>query len=313
LPFSTLSTAAQLRSLLAAEGVDAVSRTNLGSESLSGIIDRIHALRAELPPTARRIADFIADNAANVIHMSVTEVAERAGASEGSVIGLCQQLGARGFQQIKISLARDLVQPVQFIHEDLSEGDEPAVVISKIFGSGLQAMQDTMKALSVVELTRAVAAINAAARVEVFGIGSAAPIAEDAAYRLLRIGVDARAAVDSHVQAIAASLCSPKSAVLTISHSGSTIETLAATRLAKEAGATTIVITNFGKSPILEFADVVLNTMARETRFRTEAMTSRIAQLAIVDTLIASLALANYERSVATIERTFEVLAIKRV
>jgi DNA-binding MurR/RpiR family transcriptional regulator len=42
-------------------------------------------------------------------------------------------------------------------------------------------------------------------------------------------------------------------------------------------------------------------------------MTSRIAQLAIVDALIACLALADYERSVATIARTFEVLATKRI
>ena len=49
------------------------------------------------------------------------EVAERTGSSEGSVVGLCQLLGARGFQEVKIALARDLVQPVQFIHEDLTQ------------------------------------------------------------------------------------------------------------------------------------------------------------------------------------------------
>ena len=59
--------------------------------------------------------------------------------------------------------------------------------------------------------------------------------------------------------------------------------------------------------------DIVLNTLARETQFRTEAMTSRIAQLAIIDTLIACLALADYERSVSTIRKTFEVLSTKRV
>ncbi|MEQ1899530.1 MAG: MurR/RpiR family transcriptional regulator [Devosia sp.] len=280
---------------------------------LSGVLDRIRALRDDLPPTAGRIADFLAENAAEVVHMSVTEVAERTGSSEGSVVGLCQQLGARGFQQIKIALARDLVQPVQFIHEDLTPRDDLSTVVGKIFNSGLQAMQDTLKALSVPEVGRAVQAIRKAKRVEVFGIGSAATIAEDANYRLLRIGIDSRVSVDSHIQAITASLCTPKSAVLTISHSGSTIETLTATRLAKEAGATTIVVTNYGRSPILEHADIVLHTMARETQFRTEAMTSRIAQLAIVDALIACLALADYERSVASINKTFEVLAAKRV
>jgi len=99
---------------------------------------------------------------------------------------------------------------------------------------------------------------------------------------------------------------------ITVSHSGSTLETITATKLAKEAGARTICITNYGKSPIHAYADVVLHTMARETQFRTEAMTSRIAQLAIVDALVACLALASYKRSVDTIQHTFEVLSSKR-
>jgi DNA-binding MurR/RpiR family transcriptional regulator len=280
---------------------------------LSGVLDRIAAIRRELPPTAGRIADFIVANASDVVHMSVTEVAERAGSSEGSVIGLCQQLGARGFQQIKIALARDLVQPVQFIHEDLVPDDNLATVVEKIFRSDMQALLDTQKALDLGALGRAVAAIRKASRVELFGIGSAATIAEDANYRLLRIGINSRATVDSHIQAITASLCTPDVAVITISHSGSTIETLTATKLAKEAGATTIVVTNFGRSPLLAHADIVLNTLARETQFRTEAMTSRIAQLAIIDALIAALALADYDRAVSTIGRTFDVLSTKRV
>lgn len=282
-------------------------------ERLMNVLDRISAIRPDLAPTAGRIADFITQHAADVVHMSVTEVAERTSSSEGSVVGLCQQLGARGFQQIKMALARDLVQPVQFIHEDLHANDGLAEVVSKIFGGGLQALQDTRNALDLTQLGRAVTAIRAAKRVEVFGIGSAAPIAEDAMYRLLRIGINARVSVDSHVMAITGSLCDAQVAVLTISHSGSTIETLTATKLAKEAGATTIAVTNFGRSPLLTHTDIVLHTLARETQFRTEAMTSRIAQLAVIDTLIAALALADYDRAVATIDKTFDVLSVKRV
>lgn len=283
------------------------------ASSFGGVLDRLHAIRSTLPPTAGRIADFVIANATEVVHMSVTEVAERTESSEGSVVGLCQLLGARGFQQVKISLARDLVQPVQFIHEDLTKADNTATVIEKIFASDLQALQDTQKALDVKELERAVQAIRKAKRVEVFGIGSAAPIAEDTNYRLLRIGINSRASVDSHVQAITASLADKDVTVITISHSGSTVETLTATRLAREAGATTIAITNFGKSPLLAHTDIVLNTLARETQFRAEAMTSRIAQLAIVDTLITCLALADYDRAIETIGKTFDVLSTKRV
>jgi RpiR family transcriptional regulator, carbohydrate utilization regulator len=281
-------------------------------DPLNGALARLVALRGTLAQTGRRIADYIIANAADVVHMSVTELAERTQASEGSVIGLCQQLEARGFQHLKIALAQDLVQPVQFIHEDLLREDDEATVIEKIFRSGIQALQDTMRALDPAAMQAAADAILAAARVELYGIGSAAPIAEDAGYRMLRIGLNAKVVVDSHIQAISASLAGPDVAVLTVSHSGSTHETVTAQRLAREAGARTICITNYGRSPIQAYSDIVLYTMARETRFRTEAMTSRIAQLGIVDALIACLALRRYDTAVTTLRQTSDVLSIKR-
>ncbi len=283
-----------------------------GPQPLNGVLSRLASLRATLRPTAQRIANFILDHAAAVIHMSVTEVAESTRASEGSVIGLCKQLGATGFQQLKIVLAQELVQPVQFIHEDLEPDDDQATVMNKIFNSNIQALEDTLKVLDPHAMERAMTVIEAADRIELYGIGSAAPIVEDAYYRMLRIGLNCKVVIDSHIQAISAALTHPGIVTLTVSHSGSTHETVAATRLAREAGATTVCITNYGRSPLLAYADVVLYTMARETSFRTEAMTSRIAQLAIVDALVAGLALRRYATSVETIQRTFEVLAIKR-
>lgn len=277
-----------------------------------GILARLRATRDTLPPTAKKIADFILAQPDEVVHMSVTEVAEGAGASDGSVVGFCQQLGAKGFQDLKIALARDLVEPVQFIHEDLNPIDDAATVIQKIFHSDIQALQDTLKVLDPAAMAQAVTLILAAKRVEFYGIGSATPVAVDAHYRMLRIGISCSVYTDSHVQAVSASLTDPDVVTVTISHSGSTVETLAATRLAKEAGAKTIVITNFGKSPIQQYADVVLYTAARETAFRTEAMTSRIAELSIVDALNACVALASYEKSLETIGTTFDVLSTKR-
>ena len=119
--------------------------------------------------------------------------------------------------------------------------------------------------------------MRAAARIEVYGIGSSGPIAVDLAYRFLQLGLPAVALIDSHIQAVSAAMTGPQAAVITISHSGSTVETLLATRLAKEAGAQTIGITRFGKSPLQRYCDVVLHTVANETRYRPEAMSSRVA------------------------------------
>jgi len=279
---------------------------------LPATLSRIVNLLPSMGATSQRIGEFVIRNAADVVHMSVSEVAEKTDSSEGSVIGFCKMLGATGFQQLKISLAQEVVQPVQYIHEDLGADDGIDTVIGKIFQSNIQTLQETASVLEAGAMQKAVRLIKKASRIEVYGIGSSAVIAQDVQYRMLRIGLNATALTDSHIQAISASLAGPKVVTLTISHSGSTHETVLATRLAKESGASTICITNFGKSPIQAFSDVVLYTMARETRFRTEAMTSRLAQLAIIDTLIACLALADYDKSVSTLRSTFDVLSLKR-
>jgi DNA-binding MurR/RpiR family transcriptional regulator len=261
---------------------------------------------------AQRIADYVIGQPERIVSMSVTELSEATGASEGSVINFCRKLGLSGFQQLKLSLAQETVQPVQFIHEDLERGDDPDTVCRKIFHSGIQALRDSLSVLDPKSLAKAVEIFRQARRIEIYGVGSSAPIAEDAHYRMLRIGLDAKVVTDSHIQAISASQANPDVAVLTVSHSGATHETVTSTKLAKKAGAKTVVITNFARSPIQSHADVVLFTMARETLFRTEAMTSRIAQLCVVDALIAALALADYDRSTTSLKQTFETLSIKR-
>ncbi len=286
--------------------------TTSGHRPVENALARIRTSLPQMSKIAGKIAQYVIAQPQEVVAMSVTELAEATEASEGSVINFCRGIGLSGFQQLKLSLAQEIVQPVQFIHEDLDRDDAIPTVCRKVFHSGIQALSDTLSVLDPVALAQAVETIRAARRVEIYGIGSSAPIAEDTHYRMLRIGLDARVVIDSHVQAISASRCTPEVAVLTISHSGATNETVASTRLAREAGAKTIVITNFGRSPIQAYADTVLFTMARETRFRTEAMASRIAQLCVIDALIAGLALADYDRSTEALRQTFDVLSIKR-
>jgi len=275
-------------------------------------LSRIRALQPGLAPGARRIADYVLQHPEGILQMSVTELSEATEASEGSVINFCQRLGLSGFQQLKLSLAQEIVRPVHFIHEDLEPADDTDVVCRKIFHSGIQALRDTLSVIDPKSLARAVEILRAARRIEIYGIGSSAPIAEDAHYRMLRIGLEAKAVTDSHIQAISASRTGPNVAVLTVSHSGATHETVMSTKLAKEAGAKTVVITNYARSPIQAHADVVLFTMARETRFRTEAMTSRIAQLCVLDALIAALALSDYDHATETLRHTFDTLSSKR-
>ncbi len=283
------------------------------ADSSRGVLSRLTMLQPTLRAPGLRLSGYILDHAADVMHMSITEVADAASVSEAYVVKLAHDLGLKGFQDLKIALARELVEPVKFIHEDVQPGDDAATVIRKVFQSDLQALTDTLHVLDAQAMQRAVELILSAERVEFYGIGSAGPVAVDLYYRMLRIGLPCAVLIDSHMQAVSAALTGPTVAVVVISHSGSTRETVDAMRIAKEAGARTICVTNFGKSPIQAYTDVALYTAAAETTFRTEAMTSRIAELSVVDTLYVCCALANFDRSVDNIARTADALSVKRL
>ena len=281
-------------------------------QSVNAVLSRIRELQSELPPKAGQIAARIIGQPESFIHMSITEVAEACDVSEGTIVSFCRRVGVRGFQELKILLARDLIEPVQMIQENLHQGDDPATVTDHIFAAHAASLHETRRLLSMESLAKATSLLCEAQRIEIYGIGSSAPIAQDLSYRLLQLGLSANAVVDSHVQAISAGMTGPKVTTVTVSHSGSTVETVLATQLAREAGARTIGITRLGKSPLAAHCDVLLYTVANETRYRPEAMSSRVAQLAIIDTLVSCCALTHTERSVERLQHVARILSEKR-
>jgi DNA-binding MurR/RpiR family transcriptional regulator len=98
-----------------------------------------------------------------------------------------------------------------------------------------------------------------------------------------------------------------------ISHSGSNKDILEALQVAKAAGASTIVITSYRKSALSQLADVVLYTSTRETAFRTEAMSARLAQLCLIDTLYVGVSLLRQEQTVSNLQKIREVISLKRL
>jgi DNA-binding MurR/RpiR family transcriptional regulator len=70
-----------------------------------------------MPPKAAKIGGVVLAAPDEAIQMSITELASRAEVAEGSVVSFCRRLGLSGFQAFKLSLAREIVAPIQFIQK----------------------------------------------------------------------------------------------------------------------------------------------------------------------------------------------------
>ena len=80
--------------------------------------------------------------------------------------------------------------------------------------------------------------------------------------------------------------------------------------MAKKAGASTIVITNFRNSLITRYADLVLCT-SQEQAFYGDAIFSRTTQLMIVDMIYMGLLASDYERYIRILNRNSRIVRDK--
>ena len=175
----------------------------------------------------------------------------------------------------------------------------------------MQALQDTLTIVGDGELEKAVDAISKAKKFDIYGLGGSGCVAADAHHKFVKIGVRSNAYSDCNLQAMSAALLGPGDVAMAISHSGGVKDVVEALQIAQKRGATTIVITHYAKSPITKYADIKLYTTATEMMFRSDAMISRIAQLAIIDTLYVGVALELGDSASTSLDAIREAVAIK--
>ncbi len=277
----------------------------------AGCTSRIREMKSLLRNAEEQVANYILLHHGEIINLTITELSERAGVSEATVVRMCQKLGYKGFQEIKIALALELVKPVHAIHEEIGEDDQLGVAVEKVFRGNILAIESTLKVLSMGEMERAIEALACARKIEIYGAGGSAAVARDACHKFMKTGIPCVAYDDAHMQIMAASLLGPGSVVIGISHSGSSKDIIEALTVAREAGATIICITNYAKSPIDKVSDIKLSTASKETSFRTEGTASRIAQLCIIDALFVGVGLKRTGDIIDNIQKTRRAVVIK--
>ena len=97
-----------------------------------------------------------------------------------------------------------------------------------------------------------------------------------------------------------------------VSSRGETRETLDVLRAARRAGATTVSITNATSSSLDDVSDVVLRSAVRESRLRSGATASRIAQLAIVDVLFVLVLRLDFPQLSESLRGTYDAVRSRR-
>ena len=278
---------------------------------MESIVHKIRFSMFSMGPAEKRIADYLLQHVGEIIDLSISELALKCGCGDATVVRFSRRLGLGGYQELKLRIAREL-NASSTISAEIQKGDSCFDIFQKRIVSISESLYNTESVLDPASLEAAASAIMKATRIVIFGLGNSAAIAQDAAHKLLRLGLAAQSCCDNHMQAIIASHMHSGSVAVGISHSGSSKDIVEAMRLCKACGAQTIGVTNYGASPLCDTSDIVLYTSSAETKHSILGMSSRIAQLTIFDSIYTYIVLNTDKASRQAIYNTEIALQNKK-
>ncbi|GEN46633.1 MurR/RpiR family transcriptional regulator [Alkalibacillus haloalkaliphilus] len=237
-----------------------------------------------------KIHKYIIENSESVLYYSLTELSESSGVAEATVLRFFRKLGFKGFQDFKFLYA----QEISLKNSTVTESDTYA---AKIKSNMVQAIEDSYNMVDEDELEMAIKEINNSDEVVLYGVGSSGIAVLDMENRLMRIGKHVSAITDPHFQVMRASSMTENTVVVAISLTGSTKDIIDSVEIAKNRGAKVIALTNYIKSPLTKFADIVLLSSAKESPLDSGSLVSKVTQLYLIDLICTGIAIERYENA----------------
>jgi RpiR family transcriptional regulator, carbohydrate utilization regulator len=273
------------------------------------LVSRIQRIEGELSPAERRVAEAVSADYEATPHMTIAELARKAGVSQPSVTRFCRSVGCSSFGQFKVRLATTLTVAAVYLRSDRVFDDDAGQLAQIVMMRAANTIRDCLTQLDTQALSRAITAISGCRRLDIYGQGGgSAAIVEDAKLRFFRLGLPVCAYIDGHQQRMSAATLQPKDAVLAISNSGRSKPVVGAVEIARSFGATTIALTRPG-TPLGEASEMLLPIVVPEDANALIPTASRYAHMAVIDTLATGVASEMGSRSRESLRRVRYTLA----
>lgn len=268
----------------------------------SNFLHRLADLVPTLRPAERRVADFVLRDPARVPRMNLATLAAEAGVSQPTAIRFARAAGCDGIPDLKIRIAQSVAVGAPYVHAAIDADDDLGAIADKVFASSVDTLQRLRAQLDMDAVSRAVAVIAAARRIDLIGIGHSSVAALDAQQKFMRLGVPTVFHGDSHLQRMSVATLTPHDVVVVLSYTGQIRSVARTAEMARAQGATIIGVTR-SESALASLCHIVIGVDTLEDTFVYAPMMTRLAHLVVIDVLATAVALRSGPEGLAVIRR----------
>lgn len=251
------------------------------------VLDTICASLDTFFESERKIGTYIIQHTAEVVDMTVGELAQACGVSDASVSRFCKKIDMKGFHHLKITLAKEISErgkEEEEVSNHISVNDI-GQSLKNILANKVMEITQTVSMMDIKQLHEILDKLNTAKTVQFFAVGNTIPVAIDGAFKLNQIGIPAVSGTIWETQIGYTYNMTADDVVIAISNSGESTAVLRALEAARSAGATTISITNSEKSSAAQLSDYHITTATREKLFLDGYCFSRVSATTVIEIL----------------------------
>jgi RpiR family carbohydrate utilization transcriptional regulator len=254
------------------------------------MLSEINRVLPDLSPSERRVAEWTVAHPREAARATLAYVADECGTSEPTVIRFCRRVGLKGFRELGIRLTEALSHPTSYVHRDVQANDTTSDAINKVMDASIKSLIDMKANLSQMPVDEAIEALAKARQIAFAGLGASGHVAGDACHKFFRLGIPCSTLMDTPMILQFAAIAEPDDVLVLLSHTGRWPEFAQAARMATGRGATVIAITN-SESDLARAASILFPAQVIEDTSVFTPMSSRLAQLALLDAIHVALAL----------------------
>ena len=249
------------------------------------MLQRLQTIADSLPRAQQQVIAVLLQNPENALSMSVDALAAQARVSTPTIMRTARQLGFEGVREFKLALAQDLARATP-VHRSVNLQDSTSDIVQKILGGAAASISGLQQQLQTGTLEKAAQLLARAQRIDCYSVGAtSAFMASDLQGRLFRLGRNAHAFHDAHLQLISAATLGPGGVAVAISHVGRMPFVLEAIGFAKSQGAPVIAITQ-PDTPLAQLADVVIGVSVPPDAVMRVGTEAYIAHLLVIELLM---------------------------
>lgn len=250
-------------------------------------IARIRLHYNQLRNSERKLADyFLQRNWGEPLNDSVKQLAQNVQVSVASVIRFCQELGYAGYAEFKLMTHQVGFLPT--VGNITLDSDMSAQELKKnICDFASVSIQKCMNTIDDTQLDKAISAIISAKKLMICGIGTSAGISIAAANTFMNLNIPSFPLSEELLMMRTVSMLGKSDVVLAISNCGYVKPIVDTLKIARDAGAVTILITGEAESLAQKYADYVLRTGSYGNPGMLDMLTVTSCQLITIQILQA--------------------------